>query len=53
MVTRAKPPTAPSMAPIRNPVAPLLLQPPPEWELTDELFFELCDLNPGLRFEIG
>ena len=52
MVTRAKPPTAPSMAPIRSPVAPLLLQPPPEWELTDELFFELCDLNPGLRFEI-
>ena len=52
MVARAEPPTAPSMAPIRSPVAPLLLQPPPEWELTDELFFELCDLNPGLRFEI-
>ena len=60
MVTRAKPPTTPattpattpSVAPISGLVAPLLLQPPPEWELTDDLFVELCDLNPGLRFEI-
>ncbi len=52
MVTRAKPPTAPSVAPISSPVAPILLQPPPDWELTDELFIELCELNPGLRFEI-
>ena len=52
MVTRAKPSGAPSVAPVSGHAALLLLQPPPEWELTDERFVELCELNPGLRFEI-
>ena len=51
MVTRAKPPTAPSVAPAGRPSPTILLRLPHEWALSDETFLELCRLNDGWRFE--
>ena len=47
MVTAAKPPV-----PVAVGVNPLRLQPPPQWTLSDAAFLELCELNPGWRFEL-
>ena len=50
MVTATKPalPSAPALAERE----PLRLRPPAEWTLSDDAFLELCELNPGWRFEI-
>ena len=51
MVTRAKPPTAPSVARPARTTPTILLRLPDEWAMSDETFLELCRLNDGWRFE--
>ena len=52
MVTATEtPPAAPATEPV-PPNQPLQIRLPAEWLVTDAIFDELFNLNPGLRFEI-
>ena len=52
MVTATEtPPTAPAAEPV-PPNQPLQIRLPADWPVTDAIFDELFNLNPGLRFEI-